>query len=428
MIKKDIRGKKRVIGWIILILGVILYLHFQVLTPMKRLHSNDFKHLYLGAKILRQGENPYNDQRFFYEATRHGFPGVLPYVYLPFTGLILSPLTFFKFRHAALIFFFMNHLLIAASIFLIFIKSDKQYTIVRVGLWIFYLALFYPLTRNLTAGQLNIVLLFCFICVWRLIMKKKNVIAGIVSAFAALFKLSPGILYLYFLWRKRLGLFLKACMAGTALLLISIIIFGPGIHLNFIPVMKQMSYGKSTWEEHRQDFYRDPANQSFNSFFHHILTVNPETEPWIQTSQTTANRITILMTVIITALTLMATFPGNKAAIDNKEREKISYSLFIMLSLLIPSLLWDHYFVQALLPIIFLTGYMEEKGKKLWCIPLIAALIFLAAPWNFWSGKFRRSAGILLMSVKLWAGLVIYILLLISAFEMRFRHSPEVEE
>ena len=60
-------------------------------------------------------------------------------------------------------------------------------------------------------------------------------------------------------------------------------------------------------------------------------------------------------------------------------------------------------------------GYgAARRGWRLMLPFLAAALYILAMPFNFDSDAFRMGLGILMMSIKLWAALLIFILLLIS--------------
>ena len=148
-------------GLAILGLAFVLYFFFQVQAPLRRLHCNDFKHLYMGARILRQGHNPYNAERMLYESFRTGFNSILPYVYLPFTGLVLSPLTYLPFRTAALFWFYFNHVLVMAGLGLLF-----QGSMLFIGLIIFLLL--QPLLTTAPFVLVDVVVVFimgliCFV-------------------------------------------------------------------------------------------------------------------------------------------------------------------------------------------------------------------------------------------------------------------------
>lgn len=403
----------RLVGWLALAAALGCYSWYQIYLPLKRLHSNDFKHMYLGAKIMRQGHSPYDAERMLYEAREHRFPTILPYVYPPFTGLVLMPLSYLPFWKAFHVWYFLSHVLMIAAICLIVRSVYGRWSPAASALWIFYAALFFPLTRNLTTGQLNVALLFCYALIWHLHEKNKPAAVGLVTAFGALFKISPALLFLYFLWKRQWRNLLWSCAFAALFLLISIAFVGWQTHLEFIPLARQMSYGHSTWEEYGHDFYRQPFNQSFNSFFHHIMTKNPHTNPLLKLPKPYADKMTMLISLILLGIVLChARSKGQGNPTDYWEQR--DYALFIMLSLLLPSLCWDHYFVQMFFPMIVIGYGAARRGWRLMLPFLVAALYIMAMPFNFDSDAFRMEPGILMMSLKLWAALAIFILLLLS--------------
>ena len=415
--------RRRLWGWPVLALALTLYAWFQIAMPLGRLHSNDFKHLYVGAKILREGYNPYNPERMKYEAYHQGLDSILPYVYLPFTGLILSPLTFFPFPAAALIWFFLNQLIMGISFWLLLGLVQEKKNPLSAGLWLMYLALFFPLSRNLTAGQLNIILLFCFCLIWVFHTRKSSPLVGFITAFATLFKISPGILFLYFLWKRQWKNLLWSVLFLCIFNACSVGLVGMDVHKEFISILRQMSYGSSTWEKEGMDFYRDPFNQSLNSLFHHLLTPNPYTRPLWSLSPGTANIVTAYVSFLLIILVLLKTYPRVKEIVpdmDDKDKEKRDYALFILLSLLIPSLCWDHYLVQLLWPLVCLAGLISRNRRWKFCLAFSGALIALAIPYNFNNPLFQSGPWILLMSLKLWAALGIFLMLFMQNTQSHF--------
>ena len=412
--------------WLLALLAAVgWYGNFRVLQPLRGqpfsgpLHGNDFKHIYLGAWMLARGQapydNPYDPEALQKLAQRRGFTSVNPYVYLPFTGLALSPLTLLDPPSALRCWFWLNHLFMAAAFFLMFRALRLSPNLPNLTAAVAVAALCYPFHRTLTAGQLNCALLFLFSLVFALERGGRPVLAGAVAAFAFLFKLTPGILLVYFLWSalrsfesgvwsleqkqrtpnlhstrppicgvsslqspdSRLqtpdsGLRTPASSLTAAgamiafaalLLLVSIAWVGVGRHRAFLPLLKQMSYGQSTWAQFGEAFYRDPYNQSLNSFFHHILVPWRDVRPWLSAGADWANTLTRLALLICVVAAVWRTWPfGGGRSVARASRPcfprsphradpAILFALFILLSLLTPSIYWDHYAVIALWPL-----------------------------------------------------------------------------
>jgi hypothetical protein len=454
--------------WLLALLAAVAwYGNFRVLQPLRGqpfsgpLHGNDFKHIYLGAWMLARGQAPYDNpydpvalQKF---AHSRGFQNVNPYVYLPFTGLALSPLTLLDPPDALRCWFRLNHLFLAAAFVLIFRSLRLSPNLPNLTAAVAVAALCYPFHRTLTAGQLNCALLFLFALVFALENAGRPVLAGAVAAFAFLFKLTPGILLLYFLWsallRRRLeardcGLRIADCglkkrkaedpepeveggnveidrrdacptllpsptshssnpqsairnpqsaslaaagamiLVAALLLLVSVAWVGVGRHRAFLPLLKQMSYGQSTWAQFGEAFYRDPYNQSLNSFFHHILVPWPDMRPWLSAGADWANMLTRLALLLCVAAVVWTTWPfgGGRSAArasrtwlpkpPRRADPAVLFALFILLSLLTPSIYWDHYAVIALWPLFACYARLPERARP-WSLGLMVSLALL---------------------------------------------------
>ncbi|MCX7963404.1 MAG: hypothetical protein N2644_02825, partial [Candidatus Sumerlaea chitinivorans] len=151
-----------------LVVALIIYVIRQVAIPLMHLHSNDFKHLYAGIHAIWRGEDPYTAPSLLRVAAECGLgdAALNPYVYLPFTGLVLGFLKFFSFHTAAHIWFFANHAMIFISGYLFACSLADSFPVLRKTesfraiecLYLLAMAFSHPLSRNLTAGQLNCVL------------------------------------------------------------------------------------------------------------------------------------------------------------------------------------------------------------------------------------------------------------------------------
>lgn len=531
--------------FILIILGVFWYYKKNIQIAFLNIHSNDFKHLYTGADVIRNGGNPYNPRLLFETAHLHNITSLNPYVYLPFTGIVLSPLTYLSFPAAAKTWFALNHIFLWSGILLTFIAIREKVHLGSIAAAAVYSSVFFPFYRTLTAGQLNCALLFLFSLILFFDIRKKYFWAGIVTAFAALFKLSPGILLLYFLlklewetlwWcgvglylfgiirlffmptdtetliyivllsvyivpliistfaayvKKRLDIFiigilsfslshiflisnldvlqnivlylkddLSTIVIDTALypvffiiyyiillylypllkerlknfprmlkvLLIiitintgivvlaasSILLFILNVPKEFLPLLKAMNYGSSTWGEVGMTFYIDPFNQSFNALYHHLFAANSVTKPLWNIGANFANLLTKITSLILLIIAIIFSVYKNIKIKTDTIAIALDYSLFIFLSVLIPSLFWDHYIVIVLLPIIVMFIIMKNnerifsiKNMLLFSIYLIS-LYFLAIPFAFQSPEYREGLKIFLMSFKLYFVMILF--------------------
>lgn len=384
--------------------SIYFYVQDNCINAYRRMHINDFKHIYLGSELLLKGGNPYDVRQLFLAAHLHNVERLNPYVYPPFTGLVLGFLTFFDLPTSARIWFGLNHIFLWLSIVLLFISLRLPLRLQYLALATFLSGTMFPFYRTLTAGQLNCILLLLIVLIWWAYMSGNSFWTGFLTAFATLFKLAPAVFFLFFIWKRNWRTLGYAILSLILLMALSVGLVGIRVHLDFIPVVQAMSYGHSTWASLGMDFYRDPFNQSFNSFFHHLFTENPYTTPWIELTPFLANVFTYIMSICLLLIVLAWTLPGKK--LTPIGGEDLEFSLFVFLMLLLPSLFWDHYLTILIFPIFILSRYVNP-GEYLRLVLFVGSVVIVCIPINFGAPEFRKGLGILLMSGKLWATLVL---------------------
>jgi hypothetical protein len=402
---------------------LLLYAYFQVVAPLAHLHCNDFKHIYLGMQAIWSHRDPYSAPSLLSVAQDYGLghEALNPYVYLPFTGIALGFLRPFSFYEASRLWFWLNHILLLDALGLwshvLELRSER-----RVSWRLLFNALLlaaavsHPLSRTLTAGQLNIILLTCYIVSFWFLSRRRDVASGIVLGFAAMFKIAPAIFLLFFTFGRRWRA-LTAMVASMALLaLLSVIIAGWRTHMDFLPVLAQMGYGKSTWQEYGATFWKDPWNQSLNSLFTHLFVeANRVTVSWWEGSQAEANALTWC----VVALLLVAYFWAGARLVHHSSHTHQDLSLpllghffqaTLLLSLLIPSLLWDHYLVLLLLPFSWFALDAALRRRALTFAAVLVCYVVTAFPMRLDAEVFRHGLGVLGMSAKLYPTLLLYAL------------------
>ncbi|CAN5310900.1 hypothetical protein BH09SUM1_BH09SUM1_14660 [soil metagenome] len=417
---------KQAVAWLLLPVLLVFYVQWQA-APLKFASCNDYKHIYLGSQLLFEGLSPYDRETMqtmrdneFASTGDERFRSILPYVYLPFTGFVMRPLSLLPFQQSATAFQMLNHaLLLAALIITCFaargIRSFagmltdchfRSLLMIMTASAAFSVCLY----RQNTAGQLNVVLLFGYALLALGIMRGwRAPVIGFIAAFLMLFKLSPGILLLWFLFRKEWKHAAWMAAWAAALTLLTVAIFGFKVHADFLPVLSQMGYGKSTWPEDHFTFWRDPYNQSVNAFFHRLFVKFPESGiiPIADFSPAAANAMTWCVSLII-----LAAFAWSAThSISSKRNTLRSFAAAVLASLLLPSIMWDHYLVQALLPagILLATEPATTRGHIRKAL-VILCLIAMAWWVRLDQESFRAFPGLLLMSLELWPVLVLFAL------------------
>lgn len=463
---RRVQSALRRIGWGMLVFWLIMYALFQVVDILDRAREpNDFKHIYLGAVLLRYGENPYDVATFARWQKQYGFDSINPYVYPPTAGVVLRPLAWLRYGHpdekmpnARGVWFILNHVMLfgalAICVHLLFGWQDPW----PIALTVLLATISYPLTRTYTSGQLNCLLLLIYAGILFGVVRQKDWLAGFLTALGILVKLMPGIFALYFLIKRQWRALIWTGVGFAVLLGISIAAAGWKVHAEYIPVMRQMSYGRSVWEDVLikngvQPFYRDPFNQSFNSFFHHVLAPDPLAglgkvihekgligvilpdgspkilvQPWVtiepaKKANGLANALTVVFAILALFLAMSAVSPWKRRHKneykDLKNLQKpLEVSLMIALSLLIPSILWDHYLILLFIPqLTLIAAYLQTARTPYVRIGLLfLATVIMLQPMAFHHPNFTNGLGLLLRSAKLFGALIVFGLLV---FELR---------
>jgi len=419
------------VGLLLLLAGLVVYVQLNVMAANASRHQNDFKHLWAGTVLVRQGISPYDADALFEVAKLSGLGAINPYVYLPFTAQAMLPLGFLSFEAAAQTWFVVNHLLLWAGLVLLLTARPpddaappRSWRLAWVGAAVAAAGASFAFYRTLTAGQLNMVLFAGFAAVFHLLSRRREGAAGTVAAFIALFKIAPGILLLHFILMRRWRALVAMIVAGGALALVSMLHVGPRTYLDFIPVARQMSYGSSTWS-HAATFYRDPFNQSINSFAHHAFSgLSGETQPWYDIGPAKANLLTAAASLLLLALTVAAGWmahtperwrdtadtpadtPSQPRAMPRHERA--FFGAVVMIGLLLPSLMWDHYMTIAMVAWCVLLTTPGARRPWLRLAILLALAAALGYPMAHGHPAWREGHGLLLMSFRLWPCLVLW--------------------
>lgn len=412
----------RIAGLCLVLLLLVVHFRGQVLplvtaqgtgVPGIFSHQNDYKHVYLGARLLSMGFSPYEAEvmlpfaAMMAEEEDIRFRAVNPYVYPPFTALVMTPLSRPSFSTSAVAFVLINNVaLFVALLLAAWCAGWRGNPWVAAGL-LAVVAWSDAVLRQNNAGQLNVVLLLGYTVVLLALKRRWPAPAiGAMAAFLALFKLSPGLLLPWFLLRRQWRH--AGWMAGFGVLftVVSVLLYGWRVHWDFLPVLRDMGYGSSTWAEYGNTFWRDPYNQSFNALFHRLFAEDPKgmITPWVALGPVVANGLTWLASLLVLGGFAWASWRKGAPL-------EASFAAMVMASLLLPALFWDHYLVQAYLPAILLLALgwrMEGRGRWLLAGAVVVALVMIAWPIRFGAVQWNDGPLVVLHNLKLLSALVLF--------------------
>ncbi len=410
-------------GWGLLVVALALYGWLQVLPLLGTLgtgrpglasHQNDYKHVYLGTVLLNEGLSPYEASGMLALAGQYSqevdprFRTILPYVYLPFTGLVMTPLAWLDFPASVVAFQLLNHVLLLGGMALLAWDRGWWRRGEVLALLVATLALNATVYRQNNAGQLNAVLFggFAFLAVG-LRRGWAPWVIGPAAGFLALYKLTPGLLLVLFLARREWARTGWMAVSGVVGMGLAVGVYGWEPHAEFLGVLGDMGFGRSTWPEYGHQFHRDPFNQSFNALFHRALAEDPRSvfQPWIALPTGVANAATWVLALGVLGALVAGLWRGRR----DSPGVDAALSATIAASLLIPSLLWDHYLVQLLVPVVLLGARGVAEGNRLLLVVVAGSLAVAAVPFPFGNGAFTSGPLLLLENFKLLPVVVVFV-------------------
>ncbi len=382
-----------------LAVGVCYFIYRDVILA-PQLHRNDFKHLYIGAYLAGHPASLYDPAEAFRVKEGLRIPGGLnPYVYPPFMAVFVKSLALFDYDTAWWIWCWFNNLLLLLTLGLLCHVVPEKDMLAKWATGILLFSLYEPIFRTVSAGQFNIVLLFAFTLAFLLLQKNRYFAAGAVIGVVAAAKVAPAIFVIPFLLfeRRALAGLIVSAVACTA---VAVVVTGWDQHLAYLEVLQAMSYGESTWEQFGVTFHVEPANQAPSAIFYRLVSENPKTTPLLNTPQL-AYGLSIGTALLVLAAALWASYRSSGIC--------SVFVLWIYPMLLIPSLCWDHYFTQLLLPIWWLIWtWKNGSDRRAWLFAMAVALI--CVPYHFESEWWKSGIGILGASMKGFAAVVLYLI------------------
>ena len=222
---------------IITIITGVLSLGFTL--AISGIGTGDFLTYYTAAEYALQGK------QFVGENT--GMPSG-PYVYLPITVLFYVPLTLFSPMVAYILLFCINicgALLASWQVIRLSDKLDIELTTQDKLLITGAILLAPPLIGNLLNAQPNFWLLVAFLTGYQLLEKNQQLLAGVILALPAIFKLWPALLGIWLVYRCQWKAVVSAVATGTFAIITSMGVFGTATNIEYF---RYILYSRS-WTE-----------------------------------------------------------------------------------------------------------------------------------------------------------------------------------
>lgn len=367
----------------------------------------DFMVFYRASEQVAQGAPLYPD------------PGTpLTYMYPPPLALLLVPLTYVNALYdrtglpavlrdgnlAIFLFAVISLLGVAGTIILLSRFGQRTQTGLVVELGVIALAA-WPVEFMLRQGQVDSLTLVLMVGSLLLAWRGRPHGAAFALGLAISIKVTPGVLVLYLLWKRKYRLALESLGVAAALLLGSGLVVGfESVATFFTRVLPRIgAEGQTYW-----------YNQSLHAAFLRLFTTNEFTQPVADLGISVVVLATGLTASVLLALTLASVSRNWPTAAPVY---LVEAGAFLLLEVLTSSLSWQMHAVWLLLP---LGGLMlfarEERSAPRWLLAAVgvAALGFIAGPYEppFEYGRFATGWATLLISHTVAADLLLLALCL----------------
>jgi hypothetical protein len=352
---------------------------------VKRNIPGDFDLYYRGGQMLLSGERNIYSKEVYRQFFKND-PEVAKEHYFYFNKLNYPPLIYAAFspfcrwrpERVKSAWFYLNCLLLIASVALLFFLKPAQALPWKLkgpamALVLFYCFLFSPVNENLFRGQVNILLLFFLALTVFFYDRRWSAAAGAALGAAAAVKILPGFLFLAFFIRKDYRAIIWGLLAILFLYLAVVAAFGPGVIDSYLS-NRDSSYSSLYSNVH-------PFNKSIPAMLTRLFSRGPSWRPLID-APFLVFPITILLSAFVLAASVGLGLVLARQIEDGPAAGTLTILLFSQALFLLSPLVFAHHMVTSLmlLPMFvpLLLQYKKPGGISLsGCVIMLAAVAAL---------------------------------------------------
>jgi alpha-1,2-mannosyltransferase len=373
------------------VLGVKRFMSISSLAGMGI--APDLANNYSGAQTLRSGGMIYSTN----------LPLFVGYDNPPLTAVLMMPLTLVDLQAAITLFFSLNVAFLLTTLALIY--AAKREYLLRYPYWLVVPALVLnldPVFDSMLLGQLDLVILLLIVLCYWAYRNDRDILAGCSLGLAAMVKLSPVMLILYFLLKREYRVFISALVAGLIVGTLSLAAAGVEAHVIFITrILPTLLAGSAQME-----------NQSLNGFFNRLFLGPSFTTELAQVPSLPQVRILTLLASLVLVGTA-AFLVRERLASRHGLRFDLEFSLVVVLLPLISSIAWHHYMTWYILPFLLLLNprLRDRLPRRTYLVLATIGFSFYATlciPIGSYPANLPHGPGELLLSVRLYGALAFY--------------------
>lgn len=348
----------------------LIYLCLHTIPRAWRLLNTDFPNYYMSARLVHQN---YETSRMYEwswlerEKDHRGVDirviGLLPIT--PVSTLAVYPLATLPPLTA-------KHLWIVLNlVFLIpigwMLRSMTGLSYQRVAL---ALLLSFPLHRNLLFGQFYVLLLLLIVAACWSYLRGFRMLAGALLALAAVCKIFPVILFVFFLQRREWRVLAAGAVTGLAAVALSIDVFGLNVHRTWL-------FEILPWVMRGEGLQPYVASASISSVLHCLFLTEPQwnPHPWHSSVWCYALLMPTLPVLLLAPAILLI-----RREDPRRSRMLLEWSGLLTASLAVSTIPASYNFVLMAFPVCVLASILLQRKQFGWLAALVIAYLGIGFP------------------------------------------------
>jgi len=291
----------------------------------------------------------------------------IPFNYPPTFLSFFAPFTFFPKSIASLVFLFISLTVLLVSIFLLVkLQFGKKERTAAFLLSAILFVQYFPTKFTLTLGQINLIFLFLTILSFYTFKKGKDVLSGMSLAIAALIKIFPGFLILFFFKEKRWKAIFSFLTALVLMAVLTGLFFNPNLFSDYFVTSSGLFFKAGS------PSYFD---QSLNGFLSRLNCPSS----WRLVLRLTSSLVLIVMFLRI------------------KNQAVSFFGLMAAITIFFSSFAWLHHYVVLIPLMIILFSKLYRRNAAFW-LKLALLLAYLLCSFHFRNPQVSIAQNIFLAS------------------------------
>jgi hypothetical protein len=348
----------------------LLYLSMHTLPRAWRTLNTDFPNYYMSARLAHEG---YDTSRMYEwswierEKDHRGVDirviGLLPIT--PFSTLAVYPLATLTPLAAKHVWILLNLAFLVPTGWMLRSMTGVNYQ--RIALIIL---LSFPLHRNLLFGQFYVLLLLLIVAACWSYLRGFHLLAGALLALAAVCKVFPVLLFVFFLQRREWRALASGAVTGIVAIALSVAVFGWNVHRTWL-------FEVLPWVLRGEGLQPYAPSASISGVLHRLFLSEPQwnPQPWHSSVLSYALLMpTLQMLALAPAILLI------RREDRTRDRILLEWSALVTASLAISTIPASYNFVLMAFPLCVLTSLLLQRKRLGWLAVLVIVYLGIGFP------------------------------------------------